>query len=238
MPLVFINISEVFSKFIYVNNSICPSTKQSRRFNAGYHSMCYFWFIDFFIYLKDYQWLLRIDTDCELVKDSRELIPPKPPIYFSSSYWMNLEEEKYDTVSATKPDGDVVRGMKSMVKEIAVRHQLLSDNNNTINTWKAPYSNVMYLNLTWARDNHILTDIIHTVDSSQCIYSNRWGDSPLWGAAIRLLNQPYYLLPIAYFHGSHHVLIDNKGDIVQLPRRKRGWFQFDFLYQLLFYLYS
>ena len=217
MPITFVNISRVFTLYHLVNKSICPSTAQSRRFSPGYHSMCYFWFISFQEYLKEYDWLLRIDTDCEVKSESRHIIPPKDKnIYLSSTSWLDLENEKYDTISATKPDGDVVRGMKDLVNKYATRDGL----STRIETWKAPYSNVMYMDLNWVRTTKLLQEFISAVAESDCIFSNRWGDSPLWGAAVRLLNEPYHILPIAYYHGSHHVYVDQYG--VLHDRGKKG----------------
>ena len=72
--------------------------------------------------------------------------------------------------------------------------------------------------MTWLRTNKIIQSFIKTVDESKCIYSNRWGDSPLWGAAIVLTNQPYTLLPIPYYHGSHHSYVTSNGKIILQSR--------------------
>eukprot|EP01041_Mallomonas_annulata_P011133 gene11133-23271_t len=214
MPIKFINISVIFSQFKYINKTECPTTKQSRRFNPGYHSMCYFWFISFKQYLRNYDWLFRFDADCQLISNSHNIIPPPAShnIYFSSSIWLDLQTEKYDMISPTKPDGEVVRGMKTFVQEFSSKMNVHSATAN-ITTWRAPYTNVMYVNLTWLRSNPIINDFMDAVDASECIYSNRWGDSPLWGAAVVLADQPYHLLPVPYYHGSHHVLVDAAGHV-------------------------
>ena len=45
----------------------------------------------------------------------------------------------------------------------------------TIRSWKAPYTNVMYTNLVWLRNQSIINAYTKAVVDSGCIYGNRWG---------------------------------------------------------------
>lgn len=225
MPIIFINISSIFSQFEDVNLTACPSTKQSRRFNSGYHSMCYFWFVAFRKYMKSYDWLFRFDADCEAKEDYSHIIPHRD-VYFSSSIWLDLRTEKYDMISANNPDGQVVLGMKHFINQFIYSYNIkisenylkknkIFDSNSTyLSTWRAPYTNVMYLNLTWLRSHILLNEFINKISESKCIYSNRWGDSPLWGAAVSLAGLDYSRLPVSYYHGSHHLLVKGDGTLV------------------------
>ena len=215
MPIKFINISSVFSEYYFVNKTECPSIGQGLKFSSGYRSMCYFWFISFVDYLQEYDWMLRVDSDCELKGNFDSVEAAACP--FSSTLWIDLQNEKYDHVSEGKPDGDVVIGMKDLVTKVASKYHNLR---TQIHTWKAPYSNVMYLSLKWLRSCEIVNEFIQEVKRSQCIYSNRWGDSPLWGAAVALAKLNEQLLPLPYYHGSHHVFVDRFGRTHQ--RSKRG----------------
>ena len=70
MPVRFVNISAVFADFHVVNNPLCPPSVLSDPKNTppGYNSMCYFWFVAFRDYVKEYDWMLRFDDDCVLNK--------------------------------------------------------------------------------------------------------------------------------------------------------------------------
>ena len=206
MPIKFINISSVFQQFHYVNNSICPpsSFSQLSVTPAGYHSMCYFWFLGFMEYVLKYEWMLRIDSDCVLSENARDVMTSldRQKVSFASARWIALDKVKHDTISLAS-EGMVVRGMRILTENIAVKHGLFQQ----VKSWKAPYTNVFYMNLRHLRQNDIIAEYMKVVNESECIYSNRWGDMPLWGAAILLSKKPRTKLYMKYFHGSHNVLV-------------------------------
>ena len=206
MPIKFVNISSVFQQFHSVNNSICPPSKFSQLSvtSAGYHSMCYFWFLGFMDYVSEYDWMMRIDSDCVLSENSRDSVNNlnNQKVSFAATRWIALDKEKYDTISLTS-EGLVVRGMRVFTENFAVKHGLFQK----VKTWKAPYTNVLYINLRHLRRNKIIAEYMKVVKESECIYSNRWGDMPLWGAAIFLSKEPRIKLNMKYFHGSHNSLV-------------------------------
>lgn len=214
MPLKFVDVNTVFELYHEVNNPLCPNTVESLRFRPGYFSMCLFWFAYFFEYLDEYDWMLRIDDDCHLISDVKSLIPPPNDIPFSSTRWIDLATVNYDTLSVTK-EGGVVRGMRALVNQFAKLHNLKSNHV----TWTAPYTNVMYVNLNWLRKNSMIQDFIRVVTHSQCIYSNRWGDLPLWGAALLLTDIKPHYLNLPYEHGSHSMTV--LGDRVIIHKKKK-----------------
>jgi hypothetical protein len=205
MPIKFVNISVVFQDFHFVANPLCPPSILSDVKNTppGYNSMCYFWFAGFQDYVKDYDWMLRFDADCVLGIDVRQNINHIPEkVHFASTSWTNLERSKFDKISE-KGEGMVVRGLRNLTIEFANEHKIPG----YIKSWKAPYTNVMYVNLKWLRSHSIINDYIKAVIKSGCIYANRWGDLPLWGAAIKIAKEPTIKLKLPYFHGSHNVWI-------------------------------
>ena len=205
MPIQFVNISVVFQDFHVVNNPLCPPSVLSDPKNTppGYNSMCYFWFVAFRDYLKSYDWMLRFDSDCKLEQDSREAIYSLPDnVHFASTMWQDLSRSKFDRISE-KGEGMVVRGLRNLTITFADKNGLPSN----IKSWKAPYTNVMYLNLKWLENNTIINDFTKLVVDSGCIYGNRWGDLPLWGAALVLANEPTMKLKLPYFHGSHNTWV-------------------------------
>jgi len=57
-----------------INNELCPPTELSATFPLGYKHMCHFWSIDFFKYLSEYQYTIRIDEDCYVDRIDTEII--------------------------------------------------------------------------------------------------------------------------------------------------------------------
>ena len=207
MPINFINVSSVFQQFHHVSNPLCPPSYISslKYTSAGYHSMCYFWFMGFIQYVEEYDWMLRIDSDCILMGESRNAVNNlhNLKVNFSATSWLSLDREKYDTIS-DKKEGPVVRGLKNLTQSFAIKHGITRQ----FKTWKAPYSNVMYIDLKHLRNSVIIAQYMEVVNASGCIYGNRWGDLPLWGAAIRLNGQPTTKLNLKYYHGSHNIKVE------------------------------
>ena len=69
--------------------------------------------------------------------------------------------------------------------------------------WPNPYTNVMWIRIAYARQMQWVFD---AVDASGCIFSNRWGDLPLWGATVRLQGHASPLA-LAYEHRSHKMYV-------------------------------
>ena len=91
MPITFVNISTVFQDFHVVNNPLCPPSILSDQKNTppGYNSMCYFWFVAFRDYVKQYDWMLRFDDDCVLGQNIRDNIHNLPStVHFASPSWL------------------------------------------------------------------------------------------------------------------------------------------------------
>ena len=48
-----------------INNPQCVRNRWTNRFGHGYRNMCRFWFMGAIEYLPEYDWMLRLDDDCE-----------------------------------------------------------------------------------------------------------------------------------------------------------------------------
>jgi hypothetical protein len=217
MPIRFENISAVFKDFRVVHNTLCPPSILSDQKNTppGYNSMCYFWFVAFRDYVKDYDWLIRIDDDCVLYRDVRNNIQllHNTSLHFASPSWLDLSrghQSKYDRISekAGGPEGIVVRGLRKLTVAFAKRHNY----SRPIKSWKAPYTNVMYVDLNWLRNSTIISSFTQAVVDTGCIYGNRWGDMPLWGAALLLAHEPQSQFVFPYYHGSHNTYVSRMLD--------------------------
>ncbi len=157
-------------------NPMCIPTFWSKSFKMGYRNMCRFWFIGLFQYVQDYDWIFRLDPDCELIDYITDLMPNNvmggvlpfvqpsatdtaesrhqhnhrhQHVFISSPGWLPLHRQKFDKIATTR-DGDVVFGMGSFVRDFANRHHL---NHSFIDSMYAPYTNAMFINLRWLRSD-------------------------------------------------------------------------------------
>lgn len=154
----------------------CHGTRWSEAAKLGYKNMCRFWFIGFLDYLREYDWMLRLDPDCEFEEESRDIIPFEGNIFISSPAWLPLHNQRFDKISTTY-DGEVVRGMGPFVREFV--EAVNGGKAVQIDSWHAPYTNAMFMNLSmlYANDTNdmkLIWKFLHAVDASNCIYSNRW----------------------------------------------------------------
>lgn len=186
LPLKFINIK--FDGYAIYNNisnksagykqvyEKCYPTGWSASFKIGYKNMCRFWFIGFLDYLRNYDWMLRLDPDCEFEEDSRNSIPPAQNVFISSPAWLPLHHQRFDKIS-TNHDGEVVKGMGPFVREFI--GMSTDEKLPKIDSWHAPYTNAMYMNLSMlyansSLESKLIWKFLQAVDESNCIYSNRW----------------------------------------------------------------
>ena len=100
-------------------------------------------------------------------------------------------------------DSLVIVGLERLLNEF------LNETNiqpyKTFDEIKCPYTNFMIVNVDFLRNNEIINKILKKIDLSHGIYSNRWGDLPIWGLILStLINEEYYeeIKKISYYHGS------------------------------------
>lgn len=205
--ITFVNVDAIFSKHKHYpinkktklsENFNCSPTALSLTFREGYHLMCSFWFIDIYqLHIsKNYKYFLRIDDDILISEDS--------------IYDPFLEDSILASVATFHgmDHSDVITGLDSFLYSISDsdigRRFNLSWNNQT---WISPYSNVMWMNMEFLRSPK-MRYIRKQVANSHCIFSNRWGDLPLYGALMKMLgNLPVTGLNLKYFHGSHNAFV-------------------------------
>jgi hypothetical protein len=64
----------------------------------------------------------------------------------------------------------------------------------------------MIVNIPFFKNNADVQFIMNEIKKSKCIFSNRWGDLPIWGHILTcMIDKSYYLedKSIRYYHGSH-----------------------------------
>ena len=209
MTIKFINIKNEYPRTAFndcknlINKRLCPPTKRSQKFRLGYKHMCHFWFIDFLDYTTDYQYLIRLDEDCILHEfDNKifELMKQNNQV-FISPYFREFAPP------------DVTVGMTELLEKFAIKNNIklkneLEENHKNV---KCPYTNCMVIDCEYFRNNNIFRKFQRQVDDSSCIYSNRWGDLPLWGVFLWYFEDAVRyeeMRTIGYLHGSHNKIIN------------------------------
>lgn len=130
------------SSAMLLMNTMCPSNGGSNYFPFGYKAMCQFWFADFQQYVKEYDWLLRVDDDCDLLQlpgtsslapSLGSLFPLPAHIPFAPAMWFSGE-----ACSVKK----TVTGLLNFTQQFATAHNLHSSSSG------APRNISAYTHLT------------------------------------------------------------------------------------------
>jgi len=201
LDIKFWDINEVLPKTAFnvnkikINEELCPPNNLSSGFHLGYNHMCQFWSIEFLKYFKDYNFMVRIDEDC-IVKN----------LDFSIIDYM--QNENIDFISPNFQDQDepqVIVGLEKLRLEY-IKKNNIKDYTDFKNI-KCPYTNFMIVNIHKINQNSKIYEFLKMVDECGCIYSNRWGDLPIWGVILdTIMNKESYkeMKNIKYFHISHN----------------------------------
>jgi len=87
--------------------------------------------------------------------------------------------------------------------------------NNNITPYKreikCPYTNLSIINIPYFINNSQISAVLNKIKVCNCIFSNRWGDLPIWGYILSYLVNPELYLEdknISYSHGSHNKKIN------------------------------
>lgn len=187
MPLIFTAIKFYDISKFDINSS-----------SAGYKNMCYFWAIDFVVYLKDYEYIIRLDEDCILYNLDTNIIPyyKEKNIKYSSATFYGDDDEGF------------VIGLKSLF------YSYMMENNLTpiSNIIRCPYTNFSIINIPFYKNTKYIQDILEEIKKSNGIFIYRWGDLPIHGYILTFLTDPALYFEdktIKYYHGSHYRSINN-----------------------------
>jgi hypothetical protein len=166
-------------------------------FGMGYRHMCSFWFIDFWHFVKDYDLLLRIDDDCTIQCNIDNIF--------------KLLEKHIFVSGREEPDLDYVTiGMNALTVGF-MKNNLPSREASKKYPPTGPYTNVIAINLSQVRKEPLFKKYVDCIDESNGIYTNRWGDLPLWGEAIHYIFGDKSLkidTDLKYYHGSHNTQVN------------------------------
>jgi hypothetical protein len=182
LKATYIDVSKTFQKIKSVDRTphtgICKEAPNAV-FSTGYRAMCLFWFDDFLNYLDGYDEVLRVDDDCYLDPDQREPCLAEDD-EFATSFVQGCDDARYTD------------GMVKLFRSL--------DGTKDFDHCSHPYTNVMWINLAWARATRPRKAPIL---ATHCIALNRWGDLPLWGYFLTLVGSRISPLDLSYTHGSH-----------------------------------
>lgn len=177
-----------------VNLELCPPTELSSGFPVGYKHMCYFWAINLFNYLSEYEYVIRVDEDVFIDEIDPTLVEEiiGSNIKFAVPYLCNALDHP-----------DVIVGLDKLLQKVYEDSELIP--RVDFRSICAPNTNFMILNLQYYRDNSLVQKFLREVDKSRGIYSNRWGDAPIWGVILYALQEEafYVCSSISYYHESH-----------------------------------
>jgi hypothetical protein len=165
-------------------------------FGLNYRHMCSFWFVDFWNFVKEYNKIIRIDEDCEIMFNIDNIFEKLNNRVSIFGAWS--EDVEY-----------VTHNLNSFTLEFIRTYTTIKNDKEHLPS--GPYTNVMGLNLTVLRTNDTLHKFIKSISDTNNIYIYRWGDLPLWGEVLYYFyNENDYLLDdnISYFHSSHNTLVN------------------------------
>jgi hypothetical protein len=187
LNIIFINIlNHAFKK-----NKENIVFEYAHDFGIGYRHMCSFWFIDFFHFVKDYSFLLRIDEDC-FINFSIDDILLKLDNY---TFITGIEDIDMEFVTYGLNNFSINFMKKYYNMEVAPKNP------------GGPYTNVIGFSLNKIRENKMFQKYMNEINFSEMIYKRRWGDLPLWGEVIHYIfsrNSLKIDKDIKYLHGSHN----------------------------------
>jgi hypothetical protein len=155
--------------------------------------------MDFMDYLSEYKYIIRIDEDCFITKFNETILEKMrdEEIYFSSPMFQE-QDKPYVIVGLEKLWNNFLKIEKfkpyKPFKDIT-----------------CPYTNVMIVDVEYFLKNDLVYNFLTDVDNSHGIYSNRWGDLPIWGVILTtLIDEKHYYedKEISYFHGSHRTNVN------------------------------
>jgi|GEM_PF-1059868 len=195
----FISVESAFKKNSHVSSKYCSETKLSKSYGHGYKCMCKFWFSEFLNYTKEYDYVIRIDDDCVIQRFPVDEIIKK------------MKGNKIRYVAASifgNDDKNVTLGIENLCNDFIKENKIQAKPRFDYN----PYTNIFIIDADYFRTNEIYQRFSSLVNSTGCIFINRWGDHVLWGAILSILpgNNIFKVdADIQYLHGSHNKWINS-----------------------------
>jgi len=183
LPIEFVNIEHVFKR----PSRKIPTDAECRRdsdWPEGYKRMCRFWFVDFWEYIKEYEYMIRFDEDVLVDEECTDPIEYAKlnNVHYLCPYLMG---EPYEVIDGL----DKLTGIS------------YEDMHNV------PSTHTQLIHVPHYIDKPDVREFIDLIDSSGCILYNRWGDAPLMGILVRKFTKDFEYefewKGFKGYHGSH-----------------------------------
>lgn len=182
----FVNVSQYFE-----NTDI--QLKENNKFTLGYRQMCRFNMFHIWKEVSDYDYILRIDEDSELLNID--------PYIFE---YMNKHEIVFITGRFSK---EIHRHTNKTLPQFLINNT--SINVKKIYNHKFPYTNLYATSVKFWKENDV-NKILEKIAMSDEQIVNRWGDIPVLGGMLNYKNIKIKLFPkLEYVHISHNLKIKN-----------------------------
>lgn len=201
LNLQFIDVKSTGKAFRKEKESI-PFDPETAAFPIGYRHMCSFWIMDFWHFVSEYDFLLRIDEDCIIDFNIDQLFD-------------KLQHTQKSVITGLWGNdcGFVTKGMNSFTINFISQKYHKPHYNIDIKSPPSGPCCIFALQLDHIRRN--VPDIfpyLEALDQINGIYSQRWGDGPLWGEIIHYFLGGKHICEIdtnlRYYHKSHQAQIN------------------------------
>ncbi len=152
---------------------------------TGYSSMCRFWAYFFMEYLKEYDYVIRLDDDCIALTDINNVIENLEKTYLTFPH-LGQEDLRHGLEDFMKMYFD-----KPVIDEKRVG---------------VPYTNFCGFNLNKIRKDKRILNFFKEIENNQFIHKYAWTDTLLWGIIMKyLLKEGDWkeVREVKYIHLSH-----------------------------------
>lgn len=169
------------------------------QFTVGYWFMCRFWSLEVLKYLSDYNFVVRIDDDCDIMHINEEELNYviNSDVNYATAAMIDMRMELPYRRSMHEQflnnyckDNDIV--MKKAFNDIVVA-----------------YPNFMITNIQYYRNNQAAQHFLHAITANNTIENMEIGDSNVWGMIFDIIDgKDYYVIKdMKYNHHSHKKII-------------------------------
>jgi len=178
----FLDVSEDF-KF---DESILSEIHDLERFNIGYRLMCRFNFFHIWKYVKNYDFLIRIDEDVVIKKFNKSLLDNLDNNFTFGTSKLTSESHQYTNMS--------------LPKELK---KIFNSTDSSFYNHLFPYTN-FYISKIDFWINHDIQTLLNEISKNKLQLIHRWGDLPIIGSILNFKNINVKILEgITYKHLSH-----------------------------------
>jgi hypothetical protein len=208
LNIKFINVKEKGKAFI--DKSYIKRSPECSKYYIGYCHMCSFWFVNFWNYVEDYDYILRIDEDCIIdfnINDIFNTLENKVACYGT---WVREDEKFVKDLYNFNVNYFKINNLPMISSIDSNYYDKIHEDLWTSNV-SGPYTNIFGLNLSKLRNNENMKKYIETIKYSDYIYIHRWGDLPLWGTVLEyffLKDEHIKFKNIKYIHDGLKINMD------------------------------